>query len=64
MTPIAVVMNLFYTGLGVARSLGEKGVRVIGLTAHRRITAISRVTPKPFPARIRAASRKNSWSSC
>jgi predicted ATP-grasp superfamily ATP-dependent carboligase len=30
-------MNLFYTGLGVARSLGEKGVRVIGLTAHRRI---------------------------
>lgn len=31
----AVVMNLFYTGLGIARSLGERGVPVIGLTAHR-----------------------------
>lgn len=37
MAPIAVVMNLFYTGLGIARSLGEKGVPVIGLTAHHRI---------------------------
>ena len=31
----AVVMNLFYTGLGIGRSLGERGVPVIGLTAHR-----------------------------
>jgi D-aspartate ligase len=31
----AVVMNLFYTGLGIARSLGERGVPVIGLSAHR-----------------------------
>jgi D-aspartate ligase len=31
----AVVMNLFYTGLGIARSLGERGVPVIGLTAHQ-----------------------------
>ena len=31
----AVVMNLFYTGLGIARSLGEHGVPVIGLSAHR-----------------------------
>jgi predicted ATP-grasp superfamily ATP-dependent carboligase len=37
MTPVAVVMNLFYTGLGVARSLGERGVSVIGLTSHRRV---------------------------
>jgi predicted ATP-grasp superfamily ATP-dependent carboligase len=37
MTPTAVVMNVFYTGLGIARSLGERGVPVIGLTAHRRI---------------------------
>jgi predicted ATP-grasp superfamily ATP-dependent carboligase len=37
MTPIAVVMNVFYTGLGIARSLGEKGVRVVGLSAHQRI---------------------------
>jgi predicted ATP-grasp superfamily ATP-dependent carboligase len=28
-------MNMFYTGLGVARSLGEADVPVIGLSAHR-----------------------------
>jgi D-aspartate ligase len=33
--PNAVVMNLFYTGLGIARSLGEAGIPVIGLTARR-----------------------------
>ena len=33
--PTAVVMNLFYTGLGIARSLGEQGVPVVGLTAQR-----------------------------
>jgi D-aspartate ligase len=32
--PTAVVMNMFYTGLGIARSLGEHGVPVIGLSAH------------------------------
>src|ERR1051326_7773066 len=32
--PAAVVMNMFYTGLGIARSLGEKGIPVIGLSAH------------------------------
>jgi predicted ATP-grasp superfamily ATP-dependent carboligase len=42
MTPVngpatAVVMNLFYTGLGIARSLGERGVRVVGLTAERGV---------------------------
>ncbi len=31
--PTAVVMNMFYTGLGIARSLGENGIPVIGLTA-------------------------------
>src|SRR5687768_12309288 len=35
--PTAVVMNMFYTGLGVARSLGEQGIPVIGLTSQRRI---------------------------
>jgi D-aspartate ligase len=29
----AVVMNMFYTGLGIARSLGAHGVPVIGLSA-------------------------------
>ena len=31
----AVVMNLYYTGLGIARSLGRRGVPVIGLAAQR-----------------------------
>lgn len=35
--PVAVVMNMFYTGLGIARSLGERGIRVIGLSAHRGV---------------------------
>lgn len=35
MRPPAVVMNMFYTGLGIARSLGEQRIPVIGLTAHR-----------------------------
>lgn len=33
--PRAVVMNMFYTGLGIARSLGERGVPVIGLSSRR-----------------------------
>ena len=37
MAPTAVVMNMFYTGLGIARSLGEHGIPVIGLTAQRGI---------------------------
>jgi D-aspartate ligase len=35
--PVAVVMNMFYTGLGIARSLGEQGIPVIGLSSQRRI---------------------------
>ena len=35
--PPALVMNMFYTGLGIARSLGEHGIPVIGLTSSRRI---------------------------
>jgi predicted ATP-grasp superfamily ATP-dependent carboligase len=30
-------MNMFYTGLGIARSLGERGIPVIGLTAQHGI---------------------------
>jgi predicted ATP-grasp superfamily ATP-dependent carboligase len=30
-------MNMYYTGLGIARSLGEAGIPVIGLTAQRRV---------------------------
>jgi predicted ATP-grasp superfamily ATP-dependent carboligase len=33
--PPAVVMNMFYTGVGIARSLGERGIPVIGLTGPR-----------------------------
>src|SRR5580693_3043349 len=35
--PRAVVMNMFYTGLGIARSLGELGIPVIGLTSQHRV---------------------------
>lgn len=35
--PHAVVMNMFYTGLGIARSLGEQGIPVIGLTAKHGV---------------------------
>jgi D-aspartate ligase len=35
MKPTALVMNVFHTGLGIARSLGEKGVPVIGLSGQR-----------------------------
>jgi D-aspartate ligase len=37
MHPVAVVMNMFYSGLGIARSLGEQGIPVIGLTSQRGI---------------------------
>ena len=30
-------MNMFYTGLGIARSLGENGIPVIGLTSQPRV---------------------------
>jgi len=33
--PQAVVMNMFYTGIGIARNLGEMGVPVIGLGPDR-----------------------------
>ena len=35
--PTAVVMNMFYSGLGIARSLGELGLPVVGLTSQRGI---------------------------
>lgn len=37
MQPSAVVMNMFYTGLGIARSLGRHNVPVVGLTAQRGV---------------------------
>jgi D-aspartate ligase len=37
MLPVAIVMNVFYTGLGIARSLGARGVPVIGLSSKRHI---------------------------
>jgi predicted ATP-grasp superfamily ATP-dependent carboligase len=33
----AIVMNMYYTGLGIARSLGEHGIKVSGLTARRGV---------------------------
>jgi D-aspartate ligase len=37
MKPLALVMNVFYTGLGIARSLGENGIPVIGLSSQHHI---------------------------
>jgi D-aspartate ligase len=35
--PPVLILNLFYTGLGIARSLAGRGIRVVGLSAHRHI---------------------------
>jgi D-aspartate ligase len=35
--PTAIVMNMYYTGLGIARSLGEQGIPVIGLSSRRGV---------------------------
>src|SRR5580693_5750499 len=47
----AIVMNMFYTGLGIARSLGEQGISVIGLSSHRgacgNFTRYARVRSAP-----------------
>jgi D-aspartate ligase len=44
-------MNLFYTGLGIARDLAGRGVRVIGLSAHTEafgnFTRFCEVRPAP-----------------
>jgi D-aspartate ligase len=34
--PPVLIMNLFYTGIGIARNLAGTAVRVIGLSAHRK----------------------------
>jgi D-aspartate ligase len=35
MAKTAFVMNMFYTGLGISRSLGKRGIPVVGLTSRR-----------------------------
>jgi predicted ATP-grasp superfamily ATP-dependent carboligase len=35
--PPVIVLNLFHSGLGIARQLAGKGIRVVGLSAHPRI---------------------------
>ena len=35
--PPVLILNLFYTGLGIARALASHGMRLIGLSAHRQI---------------------------
>ena len=55
----AIVMNMFYTGLGIARSLGERGISVIGITAERMESMeTSHDMRKVCSARTRARSRK------
>ena len=49
--PPVIVLNLFHTGLGIARQLWGTGVRVVGLSAHPRIygnfTRLCEVRPAP-----------------
>jgi hypothetical protein len=35
--PPVLILNLSYTGLGIARDLASRGVRVVGLSSDRRI---------------------------
>jgi D-aspartate ligase len=35
--PPVLILNLFYSGLGIARQMSGRGVRVVGLSAHRRV---------------------------
>jgi D-aspartate ligase len=35
--PTAVVLNLYHTGLGITRSLGARGVPVVGITSERGV---------------------------
>jgi len=35
--PAVVILNMFYSGLGIARDMAGKGVRVVGLSADRKI---------------------------
>jgi predicted ATP-grasp superfamily ATP-dependent carboligase len=34
--PAVIILNLFYTGLGIARNLSGYGVRIVGLSADRK----------------------------
>src|ERR1700730_14494910 len=34
--PPVIILNLFYTGLGIARNLSAYGIRIIGLSADRK----------------------------
>lgn len=46
-----IILNLFYTGLGIARNLAGRGLRVVGLSAHPKIygnfTHCCEVWPSP-----------------
>jgi D-aspartate ligase len=33
--PPVMILNMFYSGLGIARAMAGRGVRVVGLSAHR-----------------------------
>src|ERR1700733_1065679 len=49
--PSVIILNLFYTGIAIARDLAGRGMRVVGLTAHREgpgnRTRLCEVRPAP-----------------
>lgn len=56
--PTAIVLGLFETGLAVARSLGRRGIRVVGLDTRRDWTSTSRYMKTrvcPHPTKDEAA---------
>lgn len=49
--PPVLILNMFYSGLGIARAMAGRGVRVIGLSANRKafgnFTRLCEVRPAP-----------------
>ena len=59
MRPTAIVMNMFYTGLGIARSLGAQGIPIVGLSAVRPRTSFAGILPPDFRAGETSFGRLN-----
>jgi D-aspartate ligase len=59
---IAVVFNMFETGLGIARSLGQKGIKVIGVDHKKDIASYSRyVKPLICPHPLKEKEKFLRW---
>ncbi len=60
--PVAVVFSLFETGLGIARSLGQQGIKVIGVDFKKDIAWYSRyVKPLTCPHPLKEMGTFLGW---